>query len=756
MVLALLGEGDMHPYEMIRLMRLRRDDRLVTITNGTLYHTVGRLERAGLLAEVGVDRDGNRPERTTYALTDGGPRAVGEWVRRELPRIDRPAEFRIALAEAHNLDRGRGRSSCSRARRARAGRARSTMPPRAARKPIAAGVPRAVPARGRTRRGAARGRPRLARRAHRAPRATDSAGAAPSIPSETLHSSSPTERPHDDHDRQHPRRRATRHPLPRRGPARSPWPALWALVIGFFMILVDTTIVSVANPAIKAALDPDTNNLDNVVWVTSAYLLAYAVPLLITGRLGDRFGPKHIYLIGLAVFTLASLGCGLSATLELLIIARAVQGLGAALMTPQTMAVITRTFPPNRRGAAMGLWGATAGVATLVGPLAGGLLVDGFGWEWIFFINIPVGIIGFVLAWILVPQARDAPAPVRHRRACSSAPSGLFLIVFGLQEGENYDWGVIWGPITVWGSSSPACSCWACSSGRRRGPRASRSCRWSCSGTATSRSRTSRSRRSGFTVTSMSLPLMFFIQLARGLTPTQSALLLIPMAVLSGVLAPFAGRLLDRTDPRFLLVPGLLLVAGSLVWYSMLMNADTPIWMFLLPSALMGIGNAGMWGPLATTATRNLPMRQAGAGAGIYNTTRTVGSVIGSAAIAAFMQAASRRTCPARPRPPAASAAARCRDFVVDGFSTAMAQAILLPAAVMLIGVVAVLFLRRPKAIGRGRVARRQRRSSRPWRPPRGAARRWLRQGRAVTRRGRTGRSARGGRTPRCRVASTR
>lgn len=105
MLLALLREGDMHPYEMIRLMRMRRDDRLVAITNGTVYHTVGRLERAGFLAEVGVDRDGNRPERTTYTLTDAGAAAVSEWVRRELPRIDRPTEFRVALAEAHNLDR---------------------------------------------------------------------------------------------------------------------------------------------------------------------------------------------------------------------------------------------------------------------------------------------------------------------------------------------------------------------------------------------------------------------------------------------------------------------------------------------------------------------------------------------------------------------------------------------------------------------------------------------------------------------------
>lgn len=105
MILALLAEDDMHPYEMIRLMRQRQDDRLVALTNGTFYHTVARLERAGLLAEIGVDRDGNRPERTTYTQTDAGAAAVGDWVRRELPRIDHPAQFRIALAESHNLER---------------------------------------------------------------------------------------------------------------------------------------------------------------------------------------------------------------------------------------------------------------------------------------------------------------------------------------------------------------------------------------------------------------------------------------------------------------------------------------------------------------------------------------------------------------------------------------------------------------------------------------------------------------------------
>ena len=477
-------------------------------------------------------------------------------------------------------------------------------------------------------------------------------------------------------------------------PARSPWPALFALVIGFFMILVDTTIVAVANPAIKAALDPNTANLDNVVWVTSSYLLAYAVPLLITGRLGDRFGPKSIYLIGLVIFTGASLACGLSPTLGALIAWRAVQGLGAALMTPQTMAVITRTFPPHRRGAAMGLWGATAGVATLVGPLAGGLLVDGLGWEWIFFINVPVGVIAFVLAAVLVPRLETH----RHRFDIVGvvlSAAALFCIVFGLQEGEAYDWGVIWGPISVWGLIIVGVILlglfiWT-QSRTRSEPLVPlplfRDRNFSLANLAIA--------AVGFAVTTMALPLMFFLQLARGLTPTDSALLLIPMAVLSGVLAPLAGRWLDRTDARFLLVPGILLVSVSLWWYAALLSVDTPIWMFLLPSALMGIGNAGMWGPLATAATNNLSPREAGAGAGIYNTTRTVGSVIGSAAIAAFMQSRLEANLPGAGESAESFDGGVLPPSVAEGFSTAMAQTLMLPAAVILVAVAASLFIHR-------------------------------------------------------------
>ena len=222
----------------------------------------------------------------------------------------------------------------------------------------------------------------------------------------------------------------------------NPWPALWAMLVGFFMILVDSTIVAVANPSIMVALN--ITDYDVIVWVTSAYLLAYAVPLLLSGRLGDRFGPKNLYIAGLVVFTVASLWCGLSRSVDMLIAARVLQGVGAALLTPQTLSMITRIFPPDRRGVALSLWGATAGVATLTGPVAGGVLVDHLGWAWIFFVNVPIGVLGVVLALRLLP----ALPTHRHRfdvLGVALSGAGLFLIVFGLQEGQTVGW-----PVWIW------------------------------------------------------------------------------------------------------------------------------------------------------------------------------------------------------------------------------------------------------------------------------------------------------------------
>lgn len=478
-----------------------------------------------------------------------------------------------------------------------------------------------------------------------------------------------------------------------------PWPALWSLVIGFFMILIDTTIVSVANPGIMEGLNADINS---VIWVTSAYLLAYAVPLLIMGRLGDRFGPKRLYLIGLTVFTLASLWCGLSGDVETLIMARVLQGLGAAIMTPQTMAVITRIFPPDRRGPAMGIWGATAGLATLVGPILGGVLVDGLGWEWIFFINVPVGIVGFILAWRFVPSLSTHPHKFDIPGVLLSA-AGLFLLVFGIQEGETYNWGTITGPITVWGLVIAGIAVLALFVLWQRFNKGEpllplelfkdRNFSLANIGITTV----------GFAITAFTLPLIFYYQMVRGLTPTQSALMMIPMAVISGGLAPLVGRIIDRVNPKYIAAAGLVLMSVGLFWNSALMNPETPIWLFLLPSAVLGLANAGIWAPLSTTATRNLPPRQAGAGSGVYNTTRQVGAVFGSAAIAVLIQARLAAELPAAPGEAAGagpmSFAGTLPEALHGGFSTAMGQSIMLPAAVILLGAAVALFFAKPKPV---------------------------------------------------------
>ncbi|MGA7205444.1 MAG: DHA2 family efflux MFS transporter permease subunit [Specibacter sp.] len=474
-----------------------------------------------------------------------------------------------------------------------------------------------------------------------------------------------------------------------------PWPALWALVLGFFMILVDSTIVSVANPKIMEGLHTDINS---VIWVTSAYLLAYAVPLLVTGRLGDKYGPKNLYLIGLTVFTLASLWCGLSGDISTLIIARVVQGLGAAMMTPQTMAVITRIFAPDKRGPAMGLWGATAGVAMLVGPILGGVLVDGLGWEWIFFVNVPVGIVAFVMAWRLVPSLKTHEHKFDLLGVALSS-IGLFMLVFGIQEGEKYNWGTIAGPISVWSLIIAGIVFlglfvgWqAVTKGEPLVPLNLFKVRnFSLANIAIS--------GMGFSVTAMTLPLFFYYQLVRGMTPTQSALMMIPMALISGILAPFVGKLVDIVNPRYVAFVGFVLMAISLLWTSALMSPDTAIWLFLLPSGLLGIASSGIWAPLSTTATRNLGPREAGAGAGIYNTTRQIGSVLGSAAIAVLITSRLAAELPAGANQGASGTSGQLPEFLRAGFSTAMSQSIILPAAVVLIGAAAAIFFSKPRAV---------------------------------------------------------
>ncbi|MCT1498944.1 DHA2 family efflux MFS transporter permease subunit [Corynebacterium sanguinis] len=435
------------------------------------------------------------------------------------------------------------------------------------------------------------------------------------------------------------------------------------MMIGFFMILVDSTVVAVAIPAITAAFDASYNA---VIWVNSAYLLAYAVPLLITGRLGDRFGPRTLYLAGLALFTVSSLACGLAHNIEALIVARAFQGLGGAMVTPQTMSVMIRTFSPRERGGAMGVWGATAGVATITGPLLGGLLVDAAGWAWIFFVNVPIGINGLVLALRFVPKLDNTARSFDWAGVVISA-IGMFCLIFGIQEAERLEWS--WPAWALIGAGLAFLAGFAVWQRHMTGeplvpPSLFSDRNYTLAALAVF--------TVGFAISTYIIPWMIYIQQARGFSPTHAALLILPAGVVSGALAPYVGKLTNTMPPKPFAIAGLALTGVSIVLMALITNsAVNPNWLLAI-SVVSGLGNSMMWGPLSMIATRNLDPRLAGAGSSVYNTVRQVGAVIGSAAIATLMTAQLNRHM----SPGAGD----------DAFARAMSNSMWLPAIVILAG----------------------------------------------------------------------
>src|SRR5215813_2735659 len=228
---------------------------------------------------------------------------------------------------------------------------------------------------------------------------------------------------------------------------RNPWPALVVLGLGFFMILLDGAIVNLAVPTMVASLHA---TLDQILWVLNAYLLVFAALLITAGRIGDIVGPRTMFIAGLAIFTIASVLCGLSQDGNQLIAARVLQGVGAATMSPQTLVIVAAIFPADRRGAALGVVASITALAVVAGPTLGGLLVTYVDWRWIFYINIPIGIAGLVASFLLVPD----PRPGRKHRldliGVILASLGLAAIAYGLIEGQRYDWSSIGGrPLTI-------------------------------------------------------------------------------------------------------------------------------------------------------------------------------------------------------------------------------------------------------------------------------------------------------------------
>jgi EmrB/QacA subfamily drug resistance transporter len=415
---------------------------------------------------------------------------------------------------------------------------------------------------------------------------------------------------------------------------------MWALCACFFMIMLDSTIVTVAIPAMLGGLHA---NLNEVVWVNSVYLLANTVPLLLTGRLGDRYGPKRVLVVGLVIFTGASLWSGLATSPGMLIAARAVQGLGAAAMTPQTLSFITRLFPPERRGLPISVWGAVAGVATITGPVVGGFLVENVGWQWIFLINLPIGVASLAIALVALPDWQ----PRRHLRfdvpgavLCSL---GLLALVFGVQNGQHYHWGPVFGPVTVLhlillGVLLLALFAWRQLWFRRARTDVEPLVPNGLFADGTFGSANLVHAALGFATTGMFLPLVLYLQTVLGLSALGSSALALPMAVIAGIVAMVVGAVWTRVGARTLIITGLLMLAAGTGFLAWLAEPETePV--ALIPGLVVaGVGIGCVYAPLTAAATARLSGELIGSASGVFNTSRQVGGVLGSAAVGMLLQ----------------------------------------------------------------------------------------------------------------------
>jgi EmrB/QacA subfamily drug resistance transporter len=411
----------------------------------------------------------------------------------------------------------------------------------------------------------------------------------------------------------------------------NPWAVLLTLSLGFFMTLLDITIVNIAMPSM---IDQLHASLDEILWVVNAYVLILAVLLITAGRLGDLWGQRNVFIFGVAAFTLASLLCGVSQNPAELIAARCLQGLGAAMLMPQTMALIVATFPAERRGTALGVWGAVAGVATIAGPTLGGFLVTSFDWRWIFFVNLPIGVITLIASFGVIPSVRQER---RHRLDVGGvviATAALFCFSFALTEGQRYHWGTwIWALIVA--SAAFLVIFLVQQHGRQSNePLVPFSLFRDRNYTIVN----VISAAVSIGMMGMFLPLTIYLQSVLGYSALKSGLVMAPMSVISMCVAPAAGRLSDKLGGKYILMTGLTLYGAGMTWIVAIAQPGSN-WPVFVPAFLVaGIGSGCVFAPMATEAMRGVEPRMAGAASGVYNTLRQIGSVVGSAAMGAILQ----------------------------------------------------------------------------------------------------------------------
>jgi EmrB/QacA subfamily drug resistance transporter len=402
----------------------------------------------------------------------------------------------------------------------------------------------------------------------------------------------------------------------------------WTLGItslALFMVSLDNLVVTTALPVIRHNLHASISQLE---WTVNAYTLTFAVLLLTGAALGDRFGRRRLFSLGLLLFTGASAGAALATTANQLDIARAVQGVGGAIVAPLTLTILSAGVPAARRGLALGIWGGIGGLAVALGPLVGGAVVSGVSWHWIFWLNVPIGVVLAPLALSRLEETRGADSSL-DLPGLALASSGLLGIVWGLVRGNEHGWTSIGiaGPIAGGALLVAAFVAWELRAASPMLPM------------EFFRNRT-------FTLTNVASLLMFFgmfgsifllsqfFQTVQGYSPLQAGLRVLPWTAMPMFVAPIAGALSDRVGGQRLMALGLTLQAAGLIWIAAVSTPAVPYADLVAPFVLSGIGMGLFFAPVANVVLSSVRPEQEGKASGAQNAIRELGGVFGVAVLA--------------------------------------------------------------------------------------------------------------------------
>ncbi|HEV8248370.1 MAG TPA: MFS transporter [Gaiellaceae bacterium] len=422
-------------------------------------------------------------------------------------------------------------------------------------------------------------------------------------------------------------------------PENRKWWTLVAVAVGLFMIMLDNTVVNVALPSIRADFGISISQLE---WVFNGYALTFGVLLLTGGKLADMLGRRRIFVTGLVIFTVSSFFCGFANSEQVLIGARVVQGVGAALMNPATLSIIAATFPPRQRGMAIGIWAGVSALALAIGPLVGGLITEHINWSWVFYINVPIGIIGIVAARIFIDESRDTSEQRLDLAGLATSAIALFALTYALIKSNDVGWGdpLVLGLFAV---SAVFFVAFAYVELHQRLPMLDLRLFRNASFTSAN----GVMFLIGLAMFGMFFFVSIYVQNVLGYSPVQAGATFLPMTVLIILVAPFAGRLADKLGPRSMMVPGMALLTISLLLFS-LQDENATFWT-LLPALLVGgLGMAMAMAPTTTAALHAVPVDKAGVGSAVINSMRQVGGAVGLAVLGAII---ATQYDPQRPNP---------------------------------------------------------------------------------------------------------